>query len=348
MGAWPSPPAQTPSEGGQGEDHAENLVGAWPSPPAQTPSESGQGEDHAESLVGAWPAPQARVPSPDCQPVEETRTAASGAIAVTETQADCTRLWSWLIVAPAVDDGVVVQFHDVHLRKECTLEVFTFSGAGGAGGAAGVTDAGTSTTRVRRQVRQRRLTSRGDRDSIFSPMLLREPRVLIALNAPYAIRKGSLSAVNVTYEVRPTATLPQRVRGTYLRIYDCSSGNASVPSALRCDLVRQCADNEDEEGCDYTRRGCPGGWFPYRDQCLRLQFPTGSFSSVPGSLPYPTFPNVAEQTCRTRYGGRLARLVDSEGIQMVGTALRQSGYRSAVVGIKKVKPVNRKLQHFYR
>ena len=311
------------------QDKSENGFSNRSTRQTLTVLESGQ--DKSNTDLNTTPSPPlALLQSRDCRPVEETRTERSGVIAVTETQEDCNHVWTWKIQAPSTTEGIVLQFHDVYMRRKCTLEVFTIPASSD-------------------RVRQRMFTSAESDYANFSPLLLQENLALVELNTPYESYKYTFSRVNITYEAYAKATMPYTVvdatvPSTSIRMYNCS-GNNLVPSAMRCNMVKQCVLNEDEEGCDYTKLGC-GDWIPYRDQCLKMEF-VMSFSYRPGK-PHPTFPSVAEETCKSKYGGTLALLIDSVGINLVGNALKQSGHSSVVVGIEKVKPVNKKLRHLYR
>ena len=291
--------------------------------------EVGQEENAGPYVTVSPPLPLLQ--PPDCSPVEETRTERSGRIAVKETQEDCNSLWTWKIQAPSADHGIVVQFHDVHMRHKCSLRVFTFSEESD-------------------RVEQRVFTSSESDYTNFSPLLLRENQALVVLNTPYDSYKYSFSTVNISYEIHPKATMPYAVihpsvPSTSVRMYNCSGHGVQVPSALRCDMVKQCVHDEDEEDCDYRKRGCVD-WIPYGDHCLKMEFVT-TFTYIPGH-PQATFPSEASETCKDKHGGQLALLMDFKGIHLVAKVLRQSGHSSVVVGIRKVKPMNKRLRHLYR
>ncbi|KAL8591825.1 hypothetical protein ACOMHN_047085 [Nucella lapillus] len=270
---------------------------------------------------------------PRCQNVEESLTAGEGVIELTETTQDCNDMWTWDIQAPTPGNGIILQFNDVFLRYKCILRIFVL---------------GRGSERVQR----RKFTSEKSDSMFFDPLMLIESRVLVVLDAPYNSYKYQKSVVNISYFAHPFMQMPIKlpfnppVPSVSLFLYECSGKNVIIPKALRCNMVQECALNEDEEGCEYIQQGCGKGWAPYKDQCLRMEFVT-SFSYVPGHA-HPTFPSVAEKHCGTKYGGTLARLPDAEGVSLVGGMLRQSGHRSAVVGIKKVKPVSKRLRHLYR
>ncbi|KAL8583752.1 hypothetical protein ACOMHN_000373 [Nucella lapillus] len=59
-------------------------------------------------------------------------------------------------------------------------------------------------------------------------------------------------------------------------------------------------------------------------------------------------PLQAEYACQSRHNATLALLPDLSGIVKVKDLIRQSGFQSAAVGIRKVKPVSRRLRHLYR
>ncbi|XP_076466144.1 uncharacterized protein LOC143297612 [Babylonia areolata] len=239
-------------------------------------------------------------------------------------------MWTWDIRTSSPDDGIIFKFNEVFLRYNCELWIFTLAKGSGE------------------RVEQRKFTSKTSYMN-FTPLLLQEARVLVVLDAPYTFYKYTYSNVNISYYFHPISRMPRKVftpvpSPSGLQ-YDCS-GNITIPTAFRCNMVQQCVFNEDEEGCEYTKQGCEKGWAPYKDQCLKMEF-VMLFSYVPGHS-HATFPSVAEKTCASKYGGSLATLPDDEGITLVSNMLRQSGHRNAVVGIKKAKPVSELQRHLYR
>ncbi|XP_076466670.1 uncharacterized protein LOC143297941 [Babylonia areolata] len=285
-------------------------------------------DKYTTSAVFPIPTPSRKSP---CENVEEVRTAGDGIIELIETERDCNDMWTWDIRTSSPDDGIILQFNDVFLRYGCELGIFTLA-------------------RGSERVEQRKFTSKKSDNMLFSPLLLQESRVLVVLNAPYSSFKYTTSVVKISHYAHPISRMPHTVYhdtvpSTSLLMYGCS-GNITIPTAFRCNMVQQCVFNEDEEGCEYTKQGCEKGWAPYKDQCLKMEFVT-LFSYAPGHS-HATFPNVAEKTCASKYGGSLAKLPDREGIELVGKMLRQSGHGSAVVDIKKVKPVSKLQRHLYR
>ena len=264
-----------------------------------------------------------------CEDVAENVEAGAGVIAVTERQEDCNSMWTWNIQASPPQDGLVLQFNDVFLRRGCTLEVVTFAGS--------------------ERVVQRKFTHERY-GAYFAPLLVHKASASVVLTAPYDSYKFRFSTVNISYAAHNISQMPVPLRDTSVPslsspTYVCS-GSVVIPAAFRCNGIQQCDSNEDEEGCEYTLKGCGDGWFPYRHFCLKMEFVT-RFSFAPGRS-HPTFPMEAASTCATKYGGFLALLPDQEGISLVGNMLRQSGHYSAVVGIRKVKPVSEKLRDLYR
>ena len=262
-----------------------------------------------------------------CEDVEENVEAGAGVITVTERQEDCNSKWTWNIQASPPQDGLVLQFNDVFLRRDCTLEVVTFTGS--------------------ERMVQRKFTHE---ITYFAPLLVHEARASVVLTAPYDTYKFRFSTVNISYAAHNIFQMPVPLRDTSVPslsspTYICS-GSVVIPAAFRCNGIQQCDSNEDEEGCEYTLKGCGDGWFPYRHFCLKMEFVT-RYSFVPGDS-HPTFPMEAASTCATKYGGFLALLPDQEGISLVGNMLRQSGHYSAVVGIRKVKPKSEQLRDLYR
>ena len=69
------------------------------------------------------------------------------------------------------------------------------------------------------------------------------------------------SKFNMSYEAFPSRSLPLETdMGRYL----CTAPDYDVPTALRCDMVEQCAGGEDERNynCTYREQGCDEDWVP--------------------------------------------------------------------------------------
>ena len=142
--------------------------------------------------------------------------------------------------------------------------------------------------------------------------------------------KGHLSAAetesrfSLPYTAYPAKSLPPKLADGR---YNCS-WPYDVPEALRCDLVEQCQEGEDEKNysCAYRRRDCED-WIPYGDLfCLKFVFPDS-----------PISPLTAQSECgNLANGSRLAALPDSEGNLMAATMASLSGHQDVIIGLEKI------------
>ena len=142
--------------------------------------------------------------------------------------------------------------------------------------------------------------------------------------------KGHLSAAetesrfSLRYTAYPAKSLPPKLADGR---YNCS-WPYDVPEALRCDLVEQCQEGEDEKNysCAYHRRDCED-WIPYGDLfCLKFVFPDS-----------PISPLTAQSECgNLANGSRLAALPDSEGKLMAATMASLSGHQDVIIGLEKI------------
>ena len=171
-----------------------------------------------------------------------------------------------------------------------------------------------------------------------TPLFLSGKEMSIIL---HIFEERSSSHVRLRYTARLNEPFPETVYvfddnlvESHIIVY--CSGIREIPNAIMCDGVQHCENDEDEKNCSYRQEGC-GDWFPYKDHCLKAKFETlGGFIPSHTSI---TMPHEAEEYCRSEYGATLASLPDPVGIDIAAKMLRVAGFRSAVVGIQKIKPV---------
>ena len=186
----------------------------------------------------------------------------------------------------------------------------------------------------------------------LGPLLLRESAMKIRAYTPFVeTEQWRLSFFNLSYSAHILETLPElftrdlsekpvEADFTYL-----CTGISDLPKAITCDGIRHCEHGEDETNCTYRAQGC-GDWFPYNDQCLKVEF-VRDLTFVTGHS-HATMPLQAEESCQLIHGATLGLFPDSAGIDIVAEMIRKSGFHNAVVGIHKVKPVSPRLRHLYR
>ena len=262
-----------------------------------------------------------------------------GNIAWTQPTSDdnCVASWEWLISVPP-RNSIAFRFHSIEMLKDFSMRVHE-------------TEDGQSSSRP---LNPPLWSLPNDQvGQSLAPLLVAGNEVLLAVSR----RRGSPtmtsqpSRFNLSYVAHPQWSMPEQVRVDPERphgsrsMYNCSSFPENIPEPLLCDMVEQCVAGEDEAGCSYKHRGC-GDWVPYEDRCLKAFFqPITEFS--PGSS-HVTMPIKAENWCESQFEAKLAHLPDVAGIQLVGDILRHSGYSSAAVGLRVMRPLSSKLKHLYR
>ena len=186
----------------------------------------------------------------------------------------------------------------------------------------------------------------------LGPLLLRESAMTIIAYTPFGeTKQWRFSFFNLSYSAHVLETLPELFTRdlnekpvesdfTYL-----CTGISDLPKVITCDGIPHCEHGEDEANCTYRAQGC-GDWFPYNDQCLKVEFVRG-FMSIAGQSP-AIMPLEAEESCQLIHGATLGLFPDSAGVDIVAEMIRKSGFHNAVVGIHKVKPVSLRLRHLYR
>ncbi|KAK7474096.1 hypothetical protein BaRGS_00034625, partial [Batillaria attramentaria] len=119
--------------------------------------------------------------------------------------------------------------------------------------------------------------------------------------------------------------------------YNCSPPH-EIPSAWRCDLVRQCDGGEDEEDfhCHYNG-DCEKGSVTFDDNCLRFQFPL-----------HPISPAEAGRRCKHPYHYKLLSPQDPELMQLVLRVTSLNGHEEVIVDVSRVKAVVPGTEHLYR
>ena len=184
-----------------------------------------------------------------------------------------------------------------------------------------------------------------------APVLVPSPLALVTVVAHrHATAAGQQAAetpegraesrFSLKYEAHRVTELPPPMASGR---YNCSQPYA-VPTALRCDMVEQCQDGEDERDydCSYRHADCGArDWIPYGNYCLAFVFQDSS---------RPLTPVTAKSECRARFGRQswLAALPDSEGKQLAARLTSLAGYDDVVVGLKKARLHKAELSHLYR
>ena len=318
-------PSLSPDYEGRGTsgEPSGSDAGASPSIPPFAPPQGGGDEEDTR-----------------CPPQQENLTSVmSGVLPWTDPDQRCGQQWTWLLDLPR-SHGVGLQFHDVQLTQGRRLEVLSLSD-------------------VSLQWRVERTFLENDYSSSLSfptasinlsPLLVNSSRVKIVVSPsrrPGAAEPASF--FNLTYSALTKRSMPRKVEssGPSLSMYDC--GRGPIPEVLRCNMVQECEYGEDEEACEYRVDGCDVGWVPYGRQCLLADFNTKvcDCDPIPGGQG-ASLPDIADMLCGVWFGAQLAILPDQHGLDLVVSAVRQSGFRSVALNIRKFRATNRKLHFLYR
>ena len=267
--------------------------------------------------------------------------AMSGTLPWTDSDQRCGQQWTWLLSLPHTH-GVGVRFHDVQLTQGRSLEILSFHDID-----------------LQWAVERKFLENDLNSSLIFpasiinlSPLLVNRSQVKIVVSP--ALRLGEAeppSFFNLSYSAHVKHDMPSEAQnfGTTLIGYDCASG--SVPDVLRCNKIRECEGGEDEEDCEYRVEGCDVGWVSYGRQCLIADFTVSChlYDCDPstGELG-PTLPEMADKLCGFWFDATLAVLPDRQGLTLVASLVRQSGFRSVALNIRKFRATNKKLLSLYR
>ena len=247
----------------------------------------------------------------------------------------CEEQFYWILILPE-GFGFVVEFHVISMAPDDSLVIVSHGEAN--------------------QAMWRNFTATEAFTNInmqsLGPLLLRESAMKIIAYTPFVeTEQWRLSFFNLSYSAHILETLPELFTRdlnekpvesdfTYL-----CTGISDLPKAITCDGIRHCELGEDEANCTYRAQGC-GDWFPYNDQCLKVEF-VRSVTFVAGHSS-ATMPRQAEESCQLIHGATLGLFPDSAGVDIVAEMIRKSGFHNAVVGIHKVKPVSLRLRHLYR
>ena len=258
----------------------------------------------------------------------------AGAIEWNGPQGECLAPWTYQINVPE-GYGIIVKFHRVELKSDLFIEFNSVQE--GDKVSYNVTNRNLS-----------RLNSLGK----FDPLIVYEHELKIVVNIPDDFYEEYFGKLKVSFRAHPLDAIPVQFYTAdstpreSRRKYGCfAEYGVNIPEAFKCDKIQQCIGGEDEANCTYREEGC-GDWVPYRDKCLKITFVQRT-SYIPGHT-HVTMPHQAEEKCRSEYDAELAILPDAEGIDMVNDMIRQSGFFSATIGIKKFKPSSVRLKHLYK
>ena len=269
-----------------------------------------------------------------CEPVDRFITGMAGVVDWVGPREGCHASWIYHINVPE-SYGIVAKLQHVELKADFFIE---FQGImKGPHFEYGVT--------------YRNISLQNSLNG-FDPIIVYERELRIIINTPEPPYGEHLAKLTVSFRAQLLASMPARIfvedgaPRESRRLYDCSAGyGVHIPEELMCNKIEQCAGGEDEVNCEYRQDGC-GDWIPYGEKCLKITFALRT-RAIPGHH-HVTMPREAEAKCRSEHEAGLATLPDAEGINMVTDMIRQSGFTSAAIGIRKFKPSSPKLTHLYK
>ena len=238
---------------------------------------------------------------------------------------------TWLIdVTSSGLGGMVLQFHEVHLLR-----------------GTKATDDDTVVMLRFRPNNGSQEVSRVQGSLPVSPVLVHSQTALVIIEAyehDYLqteelisqTRSSVQSRFHLSYKAYSSDSLPPRLsngRSNCSQPYD-------VPEALRCDMVEQCENGEDERNynCSYLHPDCDD-WIPLGNLCIKFVFPD-----------HPVSPLTARVECNKLGVGilGLAALHDADAKVMAANVTSLSGHHNVIVGLEKMRVGYDGLSRMYR